>query len=185
MTKKDDKTYMMKFPVKGFTIILSNGKTIEPTSEGDLFLTEVDFKSLTNSFQLKINGNLIPAKDYQYSPTERRIVFESTIQDYLAKRMDCHKEKSGNAPTTSGYTEMARCPDYNGTFTDGKNYPKSDWRAYKNFLGSCCDQAINKGHCFLDHYNGGCAVSHGGRTCSYLIYHPEDYHIHDYYGYPY
>lgn len=50
----------MKFPVKGLTIVLSNGKTIEPTSEGDLFLTEADFESLTNSFQLKVKDTLIP-----------------------------------------------------------------------------------------------------------------------------
>ena len=43
LSKKDEKTYMMKFPVKGFTIILSNGKTVEPTSEGDLFLNRGRF----------------------------------------------------------------------------------------------------------------------------------------------
>lgn len=178
MSRIDEKTYVQKFPVKGFAIVLSSGKVIEPNTEGNLFLTEDDFKAMAQPFQLKIKGTLISAKDYHYSPTDRQITFESTIQDYLAKRMDCHKEESKGHATTSGYKDMGRCMDYNGQFTDGKNYPKNHWRAYTNFIGSDCDIAVSRGYCLLDHYNGGCAVSHGGRTCSSILGCPEGYHMH-------
>jgi len=179
MTKKDDKTYMMKFPVKGLTIVLSNGKTIEPTSEGDLFLTEADFKSLTNSFQLKVKGNLIPATEYRYSVEEQTLIFESTIQDYLAKKRDtdCHKEKKSNHPTLSGYKEMGRCMDYNGDFSDGGNYGKKDWRAYRNFVGSDCFYALDWGYCSSEHWTGGCYATHG-RSCSAILGCPDGYHTH-------
>lgn len=179
MTKKDDKTYMMKFPVKGLTIVLSNGKTIEPTSEGDLFLTEADFKSLTNSFQLKVKGNLIPATEYRYSAEEGTLIFESTIQDYLEKirRTDCHKEKKGNHPTLSGYKEMGRCMDYNGYASDGGNYPKNNPKSYTNFVGSDCYFALRRGNCYIDHYMGGCYANHGV-SCSSLIGCPSNYHMH-------
>lgn len=180
MTKKDDKTYMMKFPVKGLTIVLSNGKTIEPTSEGDLFLTEADFKSLTNSFQLKVKGNLIPATEYRYSAEEGTLIFESTIQDYLEKirRTDCHKEKKGNHPTLSGYKQMGRCLDYNGDFSDGGNYPRSDWRAWQNFIGSDCSYAVNILYCLTEQWTGGCYATHGGRSCSEILGCPDSYHKH-------
>ena len=180
MTKKDDKTYTMKFPVKGFTIVLSNGKTIEPTSEGDLFLTEADFKSLSNSFQLKVKGNLIPATEYRYSAEEQTLIFESTIQDYLAKKRDtdCHKEKKSNHPTLSGYKNMGRCLDYNGQFSDGGNYPHSDRRAWTNFVGSDCYYAMSWGYCWSELKNPGCYETHGGRSCSSILGCPDYYHTH-------
>jgi hypothetical protein len=72
----------------------------------------------------------------------------------------------------------ARCLDYNGTNTDGVNYPKSDYRAFVNFVGSDCDIALGQGNCFLDHVNGGCFANHDKKLCSALIGHPSTYHTH-------
>ncbi|TXI15995.1 MAG: hypothetical protein E6Q66_00565 [Pedobacter sp.] len=178
MSRIDEKTYVQKFPVKGFAIVLSSGKVIEPNTEGNLFLTEDDFKAMARPFQLKIKGTLISAKDYRYSPTDRQITFESTIQDYLAKRMDCHKEESKGHATTSGYKDMGRCMDYNGYSSDGGNYPKNNPKSYTNFVGSDCYFALKRGNCYLDHYRGGCYANHGGQSYSSLIGCPSYYHTH-------
>lgn len=71
-----------------------------------------------------------------------------------------------------------RCLDYNGTYTDGKNYPKSDPRAFRNFIGSDCSIALSRGYCGGDHINGGCYKNHGGKLCSDLIGHSSSYHTH-------
>ena len=70
----------------------------------------------------------------------------------------------------------SRCLDYNGFFSDHGNYPLSDWRAFRNFIGSDCDRALSR--CILDHlYSGGCMGRHGG--CSKYIGHSQSEHWHN------
>lgn len=73
-----------------------------------------------------------------------------------------------------------RCLDYNGWWSDGGNYGKTDWRAYRNFVMSDCDRAFFSAGCWQDHYRGGCWAVHGQGGCSARIGHSSDYHKHNF-----
>lgn len=64
-----------------------------------------------------------------------------------------------------------RCIDYNGKFSDGVNYPKSDWRALRNFIGSDCYEAVKRGYCLMEHASKepSCYRAHGGKICTELV----------------
>lgn len=81
--------------------------------------------------------------------------------------------------TSSEPMDPERCLDYNGTNTDGNNYPRSDWRAWRNFVGSDCDIALGQGYCWSEYITKkSCWETHGERICSKLIGHSTSYHTH-------
>ena len=84
-----------------------------------------------------------------------------------------------NGKSTKAEPMDGRCLDYNGWWSDGGNYGKTDWRAYRNFVMSDCDRAFFSG-CWRDHYSGGCWAVHGSGGCSRVIGHSSDYHKHNF-----
>ncbi|TXH66980.1 MAG: hypothetical protein E6Q83_19035 [Thiothrix sp.] len=185
ISKINKDTYVQPFPIKGISIVLSNGKRIEPDMEGNLYLSGDDFKHM-NAFQVYYKDIRMSSKNFIYLKEEHTLIFETTIQDYLSKRVgtteetNCHSGEKNKGTQTSGVRKtMGRCMDYNGYLSDGGNYPVSDWRSSRNFIGSDCDIAMARGYCWSEHIvRGGCYKTHNGRSCSYLIGHSDDYHQH-------
>jgi hypothetical protein len=116
---------------------------------------------------------LTPVKDAATAKTVYRLT------QTFGGSSDCCRKSGLQVPeAVRGDPMEGRCLDYNGTYTDGTNYPRSDQRAYKNFVGSDCNLAMLAGHCFADHLNGGCYKNHGSKLCSDLIGHSSAYHTH-------
>lgn len=93
--------------------------------------------------------------------------------------LDCCFRNSPARGSVSARNAMdGRCLDYNGVWTDGGNYPRSDWRAFRNFVGSDCDLAFFRAGCWRDHFSGGCWAVHGAGGCSAKIGHAWSYHRH-------
>lgn len=103
----------------------------------------------------------------------------------------CHQEDESSNNTATNYPyirkasynnpqsePMERCMDYNGPMSDGVNYPKTDWRAFRNFVGSDCYLTFCVlPICLLDHLVGGCQKAHIV-LCSTFIGHSHYYHQH-------
>jgi len=76
--------------------------------------------------------------------------------------------------------DEARCLDYNGWWSDGRNYPLSDLRAARNYIASDCDRVGLA--CWKEHAGliSSCYANHGNKICSTLIGHSEKYHKHNF-----
>lgn len=154
ISKLNEETYVRSFLIKGLAVVLSNGKKIEPNTDGNLFLSEEDFQHM-NTFQVFYKDALIPAADCQYLRAEHKLLFETTIQAFLAKKagmseeteVNCHSKEGKGIRTSGTRKEMGRCMDYNGKWSDGGNYRITDPRSARNFTDSDCDKAMWRGYC--------------------------------------
>jgi hypothetical protein len=94
----------------------------------------------------------------------------------------CHldqQQPNRRIQTNASPMAEARCLDYNGPYSDGKNYTLSDIRAWRNAIFSDCDLALSAGYCWTEHITKkGCYATHGNRVCSALIGHSSSYHKH-------
>ena len=108
---------------------------------------------------------------------EGRPVYQLLIPFKDRGHCPLHKIQAQATQAASNAMEDGRCLDYNGWWTDGGNYPKDDWRAYRNFVMSDCDRALV--FCVFDHVVGGCVANHG-HSCSRFIGHDSFYHKHDF-----
>lgn len=96
----------------------------------------------------------------------------------------CHLPPKGSGGRVQSHAAGSpmkdlRCLDYNGPFTDGVNYETNTWRRFNNFAGSDCELALYKGYCWTEHFTKrSCQSTHGGKTCSALIGHSQNYHKH-------
>jgi len=69
-------------------------------------------------------------------------------------KVSCHPNHGGMNCSTAFGIDQGRCPfnpdvcmDYNGLWTDCKNYDQG-WKRYRNFIGSDCAIALSMGHCW-------------------------------------
>ncbi len=93
---------------------------------------------------------LIPAADFQYLKADHKLLFETTIQAFLAKKaglegkveLDCHSKEGKGIRTSATRKEMGRCMDYNGKWSDGGNYGMTDPRSARNFIDSEFEECL-------------------------------------------
>lgn len=136
-------------------------------------------------FELTTGGIAIPQHMIELSAFDPGIDESSALNADVTilvnyrelKAQMCHLPKKGEPQRVTG--PMERCMDYNGPWSDGKNHPVTNPRAWVNFICSDCDLA-GAGKCvscWLDHVRGGCQKNHG-KVCSHYIGHSSSYHKH-------
>ncbi|MED3729537.1 hypothetical protein [Priestia filamentosa] len=74
--------------------------------------------------------------------------------------------------------DWVHCNRFNGPSTDGYHYPKTNWRAIRNFSGSDCDKAFAL-RCLKDYTSETwCNGTGGAAACSGKLGHSKKYHKH-------
>lgn len=71
------------------------------------------------------------------------------------------------------------CLDYNGRYSDGINHSNKSAKGVRNFIGSDCFMAMDRGYCWTELVTKKlCYDTHKGKICSALIGHSSKYHKH-------
>lgn len=155
-----------------------NGQVFESDSEGRL--------------SLPINVQLNDAGTMEIGGIVSRVLVQESqgVQVLRADKRflrgahnhDHHASTQGSVdPRTASQGDNDRCLDYNGRFTDRRNWSVKEnaSRWFINFIGSDCDMANARVlHCWVEPFNPGCAKRHGGSICSVFIKHSQSLHWH-------
>ncbi|RAS76665.1 hypothetical protein [Priestia endophytica] len=104
--------------------------------------------------------------------------------DFVESQESQDNQQDSDTFTTMAYGkkyvkgDWVHCNRFNGPSSDGYHYPKTNWRAYRNFVGSDCDWALAI-RCVKDYTsNTWCNGSGGAAACSGKIGHSKKYHKH-------
>ena len=177
----------ISFPLRGKLNI--NGEEVIPNSDGTFYIKDssdtIALQYGDTTIQLKKNSQGL----YMYN----QVLNWDTLWNLMDESEKLHKQNQfqGVTPITlkgfyDEYSEgdTVHCNRFNGGASDNVHYPKDDWRAYVNFVGSDCQQAITDN----TYYAALCAKDYTDEkwcngigiaaACSSLIGHKTTYHKH-------
>ncbi|MFL0475574.1 hypothetical protein ACH0CI_26695 [Priestia sp. 179-F W1.4 NHS] len=104
--------------------------------------------------------------------------------DFAESQQSADDQQESATFTTMAYGkkykkgDWVHCNRFNGTFTDGYHYPKTNWRALRNFTNSDCDKALAI-RCVKDYTSETwCNGTGGAAACSGKLGHSKKYHTH-------
>lgn len=160
----------------GLGVMVTDGQTTIITDKNGYF--RLPRSASTDHLRVVFGKTQLPLKRITSRSTET-IGFGLTLPYTGCCTTDSYdtiSEQYGNRGAMSG-----RCLDYNGWWSDGRNYPLTDWRAYRNFVASDCNRAWAVfPTCFGDRFLSGCWAVHGDGGCSRTIHHSWRYHKHNF-----
>jgi hypothetical protein len=116
------------------------------------------------------------------TPNDTTATNSTTGEEYNSEEMNLNQSQYLVTPLTYGKKykkgDWVHCNRWNGPHTDDYHYPKTNWKALRNFVGSDCDRAL-AARCLKDYTsNTWCNGSGGPAACSGKIGHSKRYHKH-------
>lgn len=167
---------------------VTNGSAVAVTDENGHFgfSSATSSSSSSSSIQIIVDGEVVVEVHNSTVVSTTRSsgarIWTLDVPESCCSDADSGAECTGAMAATSRTPmDEGRCLDYNGWWSDGQNYSKSDWRAFRNLVGSDCSKAVFQGvKCWLDHFRGGCWKVNGSGGCSAAIGHSSSYHKHNF-----